>query len=258
MANELDSSYQLGLTLFYKRGEGDRGTVSKLVPIIARQLATQFAKLIAESFAKYESSRIIISIIDTLDECDHKENMKLLINIFSWSTPGDPVRILLTSRPELPIRLGFGTLLTESYDNVILQQIPTHIIKHDLGLYLQYRFDSITSEDNDLPLEWLGADNLKALVELAFSLFIFAATICRFVADPLWTPQQQLDYLLEHKQVNSDALNRAYAPVLVRLLQTITIQQVNIIDDFKAIVGPIVTVAEPLSVKTFASLLDIP
>lgn len=195
--------------------------------IAEKALLEQFEKLIAKPFARLQSSRTIIIVIDALDECDDEDNMKLLINLLSRPIPGGLLRILLTSRPELPIRLGFSALSTESYDNAILQQIPTCIVKHDLGLYLQYRFDSIRSEHNHLPLEWPGVDNLKALVELAYSLFIFAATICWFVADPLWTPEQQLDYLLEHEFINSDTINRAYDPVLARLLQTTTSQQVK-------------------------------
>ena len=53
------------------------------------------------------------------------------------------LRVLVTSRPELPIRLGFKQMLDRTYQDLILHEVPKRIIKHDIRLFLEHELGEI-------------------------------------------------------------------------------------------------------------------
>lgn len=52
----------------------------------------------------------------------------------------------MTSRPELPIRLGFKQMSQAEYQDIILREIPRPIVEHDISLFVQDRFATIRKE----------------------------------------------------------------------------------------------------------------
>lgn len=206
---------QLGASFFFKRGEADRGHAAKFFTIIAAQLAVklpnlrplireaidanpiipekalqeQYKKLIFQPLSKLECtsprlSRVII-VVDALDECKREEDIRAILRLLSQSQTLISVclRIFVTSRPELPIRLGFKNMAGGTYQNLVLYEIPPAIIEHDIAVFLKHELTRIRV-DRSLPANWPGERNIRALVNMAVPLFIFAATVCRFVGDP--------------------------------------------------------------------------
>ncbi|MCJ1349815.1 hypothetical protein MMC31_008056, partial [Peltigera leucophlebia] len=129
----------LGASFFFKKGEGDRGTASRFFTTIAtdlmahvpdlisgitkaidadpaiskKALKDQFQKLILQPLleirqAPLNASRPII-VIDALDECERKEDIQAILYLLAQTKGLGPVslRVFVTSRPDLPIRLGF-------------------------------------------------------------------------------------------------------------------------------------------------------
>ncbi|KAF3104161.1 hypothetical protein TWF706_004631 [Orbilia oligospora] len=96
------------------------------------------------------------------------------------------IRVFLTSRPELPIRLGFSeiSMVTSRHEQIILQEISRSIIEHDISVFLRTEFSNIRLK-NQVELQfspdWPGDEAVQKLTMLAAPLFIFAATVCRFV-----------------------------------------------------------------------------
>jgi hypothetical protein len=88
----------------------------------------------------------------------------------------------LTSRPELPLRLGFRDI-TDDHQDLILYKIPKPVIEHDISLFLEHRLAKIRREQL-LPPDWPGSINIQTLAMMLVLLFIFAATICRILEDP--------------------------------------------------------------------------
>jgi hypothetical protein len=70
---------------------------------------------------------------------------------------------------------------------MILYEIPRPTIEHDISVFLKNEFDKIRNTNKYLHrvlfFDWPGETNLKALVNMAIPLFIFAVTICRYVGD---------------------------------------------------------------------------
>jgi hypothetical protein len=97
--------------------------------ISEKALKDQFEKFIFGSLTKLsqvplQSQRLIV-VIDALDECD-REDIRTILTLLAWATDIRPVllRIVLTSRLELPIRLGFKDMAEGAYQDLILHEVP--------------------------------------------------------------------------------------------------------------------------------------
>lgn len=289
---------KLGASFFFKRGYADRGSAAKFCTTIARQLVLsrkslgsliqtavekdpdignkglkiQFEKLIEEPFAnaaKRQSTgnSVITIIVDALDECDSEQNIRLLISLFAQmgKLHNIKLRVFLTSRPELPIRLGFS-YVTGTFQDFILHEIPQPVIEHDISVFFRHEMRRIVHEWNNsvaesrrLPATWPGEDNLCILIERAIPLFIFAATMCRFISDRNGSPKTRLDRILGSASwAVGDRMQATYAPVLEQLLTGLSADgRTDAIQEFKLIVGAIVVLESPLSVVVLSQLLGI-
>jgi hypothetical protein len=290
----------LGASFFFKRGERDRGNAALLFTTIAAQLVAkdpdlaphvraaieddpsvtskalreQFEKLILKPLGNLKGGtggvKEVVLVIDALDECERDDDIRVIIYLLSQAKALTSVSLkaFLTSRPELPIQLGFGDI-EGKYQDLVLHEIPKRVIEHDIAAYLDFELarirkdhNALTSADRQLPPDWPGCHIAQALVEMAVPLFIFAATVCRFIRDPAWRdPGGQLAKVLEHQsrtqQSEIDKLDATYRPVLDQLLPDSKPAKRSIVDEFRTVVGPIVLLAEPLSVRSLARLLDI-
>ncbi|KAK2925377.1 hypothetical protein FoTM2_013743 [Fusarium oxysporum f. sp. vasinfectum] len=137
------------------------------------------------------SSRALFVVIDALDQCEKDADIKPLLKLFSTllSAGSLRVRVLVTSRPELPVRLGFSAI-GDTHQDLILHKIPQSIIEHDISVFLHYEFTNIRNRFNKevveelrLPVDWPGEANLEKITKAAVPLFIFAAILCQFVND---------------------------------------------------------------------------
>jgi hypothetical protein len=297
VAESFDKEGKLGASFFFKRGEADRGSVTMLFTTICAQLLVKIPSLIAhvemaidadpnisdksmgEQFEKLicqplsqiwrhlpPASKLII-VIDALDECtqDGDTLLRLLSQTRNKWSPS--LQIFITSRPEQQIRSGFMDVPEDIRENMELYEIPQPIIKQDITTFLEYRFAQIqekyTKDARSLPFDWPGLEAMSALVEMAVPLFIFAATLCRFVEDEAYSnPTDQLKKVLTYRNMNSDSemdkLDATYSPILNQLIHRRSEKaQKSLVERFRTIVGTIVHLAEPLLRSSLASLLDI-
>ncbi|KAF2400562.1 hypothetical protein EJ06DRAFT_538063 [Trichodelitschia bisporula] len=282
---------QLGASFFFKRGEGDRGKVTNFFTTIASQLAIkrpqvspfiartidndptivdkspyeQFQKLIIQPLnnASLHFSPLII-VIDALDECE--QDVRSLIGILEHGKNVSSVqlRVFVTSRPELPIRLGFIEMSKETHHDAVLHEIQQGTVSRDLTLYLHHELAEIRRKRNllgrtQLPSDWPGDETIQRLVEMALPLFIFAATVCRFIDDPHSNPKKVLDDILKHPRQDT-ILERTYLPILERQIAGQTRKRIKdrLVAEFREIVGTIITLATPLSIMSIAELLGVP
>ncbi|KAH7176198.1 hypothetical protein EDB81DRAFT_850169, partial [Dactylonectria macrodidyma] len=288
----------LGASFFFKRGETDRGNLAKFVPTLARQLASnnpaiaphiknaidvdfaivgkavreQFDKLVLEPLSKItqtsKTPSSLVIVIDALDECERDADISLLINLFSYAqSPQLPrLRVFVTSRPDIPIRLGFGAI-EDCYQGLVLQEIPHHIVESDIFTFLvdelrkiRDSFNITVGDERKLPSDWPDESTLQRLVTMAMPLFIFAATVCRFINDRnCGSPRTQLHKVLSHgSRSHGSKLHLTYGPVLSSQLAGVSkYDREQIIKDFSLVVGTLVTLASPLSVLALSRLLDV-
>ncbi|KAL7899344.1 vegetative incompatibility protein HET-E-1, partial [Trichoderma sp. TUCIM 5745] len=282
-------------SFFFKKGEGDRGRAALFFTTIAAQLVQQlpgmvphvraaieadmnisdksknqqFEKLILEPLNKCEGqqSAMVSIVIDALDECDMEEDAGNMVQLLARAMEVTSVRLrfFITSRPELPIRLGFA-LISNSYKELALHEIPKPDIKNDIAIYLEDELKTIVQRYNmsvetrrQLLPQWPGSQNTEKLVEMAIPLFIYAATACRFISDRrLGGPKEQLERFLNSALNTNSNLDATYLPILDQLIRGLKGgEKEAVITRFKEIVGTIVLLANPLSTISLANLLAI-
>ncbi|KAL8284627.1 hypothetical protein RB600_009170 [Gaeumannomyces tritici] len=288
-------------SFFFKKGEGDRGRAAMFFPTILAQLLPQLPALIPHVQNAIESDPAIVDknkreqfeklflepldkckgdvpgllavVVDALDECDREEDATALVRLLSKAKEATSLRIrfFVTSRPELPIRLGFKDI-KGSYQDLALHEIPKPDIKKDISMFLHSELAQIRDGFNKtvpppgLPPDWPPSTSLENLVDMAVPLFIFASTACRFIADSDYgDPGEQLDKILEYRKKGGwSRLHTTYLPILNQLLLRHTDSgSVNRTEDektaivawFREIVGTIVLLADPLPTSSLARLL---
>ena len=248
----------LGASFFFKRSEGDRGSASRFFSTIVRELVLRipgldatvakviaqdpliFDKALGEQFDKLiyqplrqvdpitNGSSTFIIVVDALDECEKERDIRAIIDLWSRLAHFTTVRLklFLTSRPDLPIQLGFKNISTAIHQDIVLQDaVPQTTIQHDIFIFLKDAFGKIRDSYNLEPLsgipldqDWPGDRRLQALVDMAIPLFIIAATVHRFVSDPDWDPRERLETVLQFPNISElEQMAQTYLPVLTQL-----------------------------------------
>ncbi|KAL3469229.1 hypothetical protein BJX99DRAFT_268450 [Aspergillus californicus] len=237
-------------TIARTKGEADRGDAKhqQLAPGVLKAIEDDpdiSAKALREHLDSSKSSTTVI-VIDALDECEGRDIPKSKVL---------RVQIFLTSRPELPVRLGFKK--SDDHQDLDLHVLPNPIIEHDIRIFLKERF-SMIRKSRELTDDWPGNDTLDALVMMAVPLFIFAATACRFIEEGRH-PERRLKKLLEAQAVTSASqMDRIYQPVLIQLFKDNDDESEELLQEFRDIVGVIITLATPLSLESLTRLLRLP
>lgn len=288
VATSFNETKTLGASFFFKRGERDRGNAQKFFPTIARQLAIsipqllpsiqqavqdnpgittkmmrdQFHHLVLQPLRNLERSglptRTVVMVVDALDECEVDDDIRLILQFLSQlqTLSSIRVRVFLTSRPELPIHLGFSNIGADHYRDLILHEIPERAIEHDISLFLKQRLSEI-SKNRCLPISWPGDTAITSLVKMSVPLFIFAATMCRIFDDPQWDPVDSLSEILANQNDGSH-FDRTYLPVLNRLVKG---QSKNkgkqLVREIREILSVIVMLETPLSVISLSRILGV-
>ncbi|KAB8236407.1 purine and uridine phosphorylase [Aspergillus alliaceus] len=293
VASRLSEKGLLGASFFFKRGEEDQGSARKLFPTLIAQLVNSIPqlrpciqkaikddpqiseKVLSEQFKKLLLQPLLdmdhgltttvtrVIVIDALDECEQETDIQLILKLLPQVKESSifQLRFLLTSRPELPIRLGFQGI-ADVHQDLILHEIPMGIIERDISLFLQHRIHEVKKKlikrRCELPPDWPGNQHIATLVTMSVPLFIFAATVCRILEDPQWHPADSLKEILSHQNDKSN-LDGTYLPVLNRLLvnQNGT-RKLKLIREYQMLIGIILILKTPLPASSLSRLADIP
>ncbi|KAJ5496975.1 hypothetical protein N7463_008962 [Penicillium fimorum] len=291
IARSLKDSNNLGASFFFKRGEGDRGNAKKFFPILTRQLMLrisglrasvqkafdndpniaskslreQFEKLLLQPLLNLDQlgrqPQTAVMVIDALDECDHDQDIRNIIRLLPLlqKAKSARLRIFLTSRPELPMRLGFSKIADHEFQDLALHEIPKEVTEHDIHLFLQDRFANI-KQDRNISQDWPGDNVIQELVTISVPLFISAATICRYIENSQWEPKSRLAELLTDQTKYISRMDKTYLPILTRLLDdqdSNESEQQQLLKEFQTIVGVIILLAVPLSINALSLFLGI-
>ncbi|KAL1613181.1 hypothetical protein SLS60_001413 [Paraconiothyrium brasiliense] len=287
LARSFASRYRLGASFFFKRGEGRLGDATYFFTTIAKELMAsipemrmgvqraidvdpavveksfkhQFEELILRPLMRtsYLHGLEIVLVIDALDECERDEDIREVLLLLARFKEVQSVffRVFVTSRPELPVRLGFQHIQVGAYENMILHEIPKDVVRGDIQLFIQHELGKI-QEQRSLPPWWPESEQIWALVKMATPLFVFAATACRYVADPRYNPQKRLNTLLNYRTAKVSKLDATYLPVVNLLFEEEDeIDKEQWLEEFRTIIGSIIVLEKPLPIRVLATLLDV-
>lgn len=116
-------------------------------------LKRQFDQLIfrpLEALGAQHQKPLVI-VLDALDECDNSNHIKLLVHLLAGAEKlhNIKLKVFLTSRPELPIRLGFNEVSGASYQSIVLHEITSSIVRSDIEIYMRDKLAYIQAANTD-------------------------------------------------------------------------------------------------------------
>lgn len=199
-------------------------------------------------------------VIDALDECEREEDIQAILRLLEQMKDVKPVFIcvFVTSRPELPIRLSFKQMSDRTYQNLVLHEVPRKTIERDITLFLEHELVKIR-EQRCLNAPWPKEGYIQTLVNMAVPLFIFAATVCRFLGEANGNPRRRLNDVLKYDAEDISKQDVTYLPVMNHLFSGHGEREKEKLSlEFRNIMGSIVVLESPLSVISLTSLLDLP
>ncbi|KAI7152215.1 WD40 repeat-like protein [Hortaea werneckii] len=298
IAHEFNKSKVLGASFFFVRGGGDVADAGLFFVSIARQLSTtrpalkgfiaeavreqpdiacksrqvQWTSLIVEPLQKWQAGgkpAVMVIVIDALDECDSDKDMAGLIAVLAQARVGPHIRlrIIVTSRPVTPIRLGFEDMSAILHRDLLLHDESRDVVDGDICLFFYNEFKPIKQVRRPLLDHWPGVDIVNHLVRMSEGLFIFAATVCRFVAGQR-DAEEALELLSKHgsRAMTSSFQEQQPDPTKTLFLDKIYNQileraageaghRENVIAVWKTL-GAVAALNEPLPASALAQLLS--
>ena len=300
---------QLGASFFFSRGSGDASKATKFFTTIAVQLASSCQSLepvivraveenenVGDETLRDQWNRLILKplsgldpgntstpsslvlVVDALDECDSHHAVVEILRLFAGATALTAVRlrILVTSRPETPIFRGFRTLPEGVYESLALENVPRNVVDKDIFHVFKKRFKNIAlshGPDYLLPPDWPGDAAISFLVQKTAGLFIYAATVCRFIQSNglWWSPKELLTAFVPDEQSEelraqarrlpttspTAELDAVYTTVLEQLLVGVkgTKDEEDLLLYYKQVLGPLALLFDPLSSIALADLI---
>jgi hypothetical protein len=203
-------------------------------------------------------------IIDALDECEGESDIRIILRLLAEARSLKKVRlrVLITSRPEVPIRYGFCQIPNAEHRDFILHDIEAAIVDHDIFIFLDHEIGSIGQEWS-LGAGWPGKQVLRRLVLIASGLFIWAATACRFIREGRYYAAKRLSMMLEGSTFTlapEHHLNNVYMTVLKTTIHEEYLEEEK--EDrysvLKQVLGTVVLLYSPLSINSLPELLHLP
>jgi hypothetical protein len=244
-----------------------RGSLEEHSQIAQQTLQDQWTQLVVQPLSRYErrgNARTFLIVIDALDECEEEGSIGVLLRLLPQlgACKNIRVRILVTSRPETPIRHGFKHMSESTHHGFILHDISSAIINRDIQVFLEHRFSEIAAGCY-FPDDWPGAWVLGCMVEFAGGLFIWAETACKFVEEYMDLAEERLydlmncstDILPEPQR----QLDRIYTTVLSASVPKNCSQpeQQRIYNNLRLSLGAITTLFSTLSAGALSQMLDV-
>ncbi|KAF2115160.1 WD40-repeat-containing domain protein [Lophiotrema nucula] len=270
----------LGASFFFSRGGGDLSVADKLVTTLARQLANRIPlakRYVCEAIMEQQvitdhslrdhgksAPSKVVFVVDALDERDSEKDVRAILKVLvtARSLSNIRLRIFLTSRPEIPVRLGFGKLPEARRQVLVLHEISAALVDRDLRLFFENNFSRIR-EERGFEADWPSKRIIKRLVEIAYGLFIWASTGCRFIREGKRLAMRRIRVLLREHHADAGPekqLDQIYTTVLRASIQQgyTDEEKAEVYDTLREVLGSVVLLLSPLSMESLSMLIDIP
>jgi hypothetical protein len=304
VARKYSEQSRLAASFFFSRDAKDAHDSEKLFSTLARQLGNvspALCRYICEAISNYKEiatptlrdqwtqlilrplSKVggellkhsLITMIDVLDECEGDDNIRLLLRLLSvanceiiW------LRVFITSRLDPPIRLRFRAVPGILHHKPILDNLSRTIVDNDIAEFLEFQFREIRESFNYLPANWLEEEILGILVPKVGGLFMYAATVCRFIkTNNKWPPQQLLEAFFPQQELDSPhgrqrkvpsksptaGLDAIYTHISKHFIKGVKEEdkKEDLAREFKQVIGSIVILSETLSAAALGRLLAV-
>jgi NACHT domain len=241
--------------------------IMELSDIATQSLRDQWRQLVLDPLSKLDGNSGLLSytlVVDALDECEDKNDIWTVLQLLAEARSLKTVRlrIFLTSRPEIPVRLGFSLITQAEHQDFALQALSLANMDHDITIFLEYNLRLIRQE-RALDADWSSEQVIRQLVRNASGLFIWAATACRFIRDGKQHAPRRLNMILEGSSTSATApvkhLNELYIAVLKQSISPSFTheEKEESYGMLRYILGCIVVFFSPLSAYSLSRLIRV-
>ena len=234
----------------------------KASPDVGREsLCSQMEKLIV---GPLKTTRIpALIVIDALDECKDEEPASAILSILSRYVHEIPdVKFFITGRPEPRIRSGFRLESLVSITEVFkLHEVKPETVDSDIKLFFRTQLINLAKNrsDCDLTEDWPSPADLEILCKKAAGFFIYASTVIKFIASDNDPPNERLALVTSLPQNTTkegrSGVDHIYIKVLESAFNDTEADNAQRYSRFRAVVGTILLIANPLSIKALSELL---
>ena len=280
VSRQLSNEGRLGANFFFSRQQ-NRGHSRDFFTTLARHLANlslEFRSLVSNAIADHHDFAQkafqeqwqwllleplkkcrsfwapLVIVIDALDECDSERAAEEILELLGeYEDPGQlPLRILITSRPEEP---GFDRIRNT------MRRVDLHEAQDsekDILLFLEDELSRIRKR-RGASADWPGKAKIDLLAQKAGKLFIYAATVCRFI-DVRRYYDDRLTAILKEDTTGLEELHNIYT----RILETAAFHDVpkdkmeEARTELNGIIAAAVALFSPLSVIGLTEFLPCP
>ncbi|RSL99859.1 hypothetical protein CEP52_009488 [Fusarium oligoseptatum] len=206
----------LGASFFFKQGDATRNSTRGFFPTLARCLAEvfpdlkshivsaindrlaigtkappqQLRHLIVEPLSVLDDETFLpvrlVVVVDALDECLKQTEAEELIEMLATLEQLHQVqlRLLITSRRDKHLLGSFERLPSVLYRPLLLDKVQASVEKDesmdDITLYISHTLARI-ADKHGVSQDWIDEAEIHKLCQKADGLFIYAATVCRFI-----------------------------------------------------------------------------
>jgi len=282
---------KLGASFFCSRDFEDRSNIRMIFPTLAFQLAYRYPSfreqllqvlranpgIGQESLCPQMEKAIVgplkasristLIIIDALDECKDNEPASAILSVLSRYVDEIPeVKFFITGRPEPPIRSGFRLKSLRPITEVLrLHDVERSLVDGDIKLFFRTRLSDITKtrSDCDFTQDWPTSSDIDILCKKAAGFFIYASTAVKLIGFKHCAPAKQLEQIISLPQSTAregrSGIDLLYTQVLEQALGDIGTdgEDDEILTSLRAVVGAVLLVFNPLSVKALSDLLGV-
>ena len=278
---------RLGASFFCSRDFEHRSNLHTIFPTLAFQLAYQYPQFREELLQVIRANpdvgreslcsqmeKVIVGplkttciptliIIDALDECKDDEPASAILSILSRYVDQIPnVKFFITGRPEPRIRTGFRLETLRPITEVFkLHDVERSSVDMDIKLFFSTHLTEIAKHrsHSDLTEEWPSPSDISILCEKAAGLFIYAATVVKFVASQHHKPSRRLSLLISLPQntihEGGSGIDPLYTQVLAQAFCDASLDQ-EVYQHLRSVMGAVVLAFNPLSMKSLSDLLS--
>jgi hypothetical protein len=164
-------------------------------------------------------------------------------------------------RPEFA--LDFGWSRSPQITEVLkLHEVKPEAVDSDIKLYFRTQLSNVVKNRSDCNLteNWPSSSDIEILCKKAAGYFIYASTVVKFVSSENYTPTEQLAKIISSPQSTvhegRSGVDLLYTQVLEQTVD-IDVDDKEFCTRRKTILGAVVLMVNPLSMKALSDLLGI-
>jgi hypothetical protein len=231
--------------------------------ITSRHINEQTRRLLAGASPLQQIGGLsFLVVVDALDETDknQEDGQEGLVSLLVSSLKYQAVKILVTSRDEPRILNTLDGLTDETFK---LHRMDQSDVSKDVRAFYETRFQQlIASRRLNLP-GWPSSHDLNVLTDRTGYLFVYAATIMKFVSAKPFSPAKRLRVILASHQEPSQhhvvfqALDELYTQIIESATMSNGFTDAHVQSRVKVLIGTIIVLQRPLPFQPIAAIVMV-